>query len=83
MPGLFHCGSPVDATWWDLAQESVRLYGLQTKIRQITTEEYPLPAKRPGDTRTSSDKLLGAYGVGVSDWHEALANVVAELPQRS
>jgi len=79
--GLFHCASPTDATWWDFATEIVSQAGHKIKIKNITTDQFPLPAKRPADTRISSDKLLKLYGLSCPPWVESLGNVSKRIDQ--
>ncbi len=80
--GLFHCASPTTASWWDLADSAVRMYGVDHIIDQITTEEYPLPAKRPLDTRLDCSSLRQSYGIQLRPWQEALDEVVSELIEK-
>jgi dTDP-4-dehydrorhamnose reductase len=41
-------------------------------IEPITTAEYPLPAKRPANSRLDCSKLSADYGIAAPDWRQAL-----------
>lgn len=82
--GVFHVASPDEATWWQLADEVLRLDGTRDRVRllRLTTEQYPLAARRPMDSRISSDAFAAAYGVVLSPWREALRVVSAQLDRQ-
>ncbi len=82
--GLFHVAAPDDATWWDVADEVLRLDGRRDHVRvdRVPTNRYPLVARRPADSRLSSDAFATAYGHTLSPWRQALRAVVAELDRR-
>jgi len=70
--GVYHltCGG---ATSWHGFAEAIRnLSGSRCKVIPVTTEEYPLPAPRPADSRLDNAKLEAAFGVRLPDWHDAL-----------
>ena len=82
--GLFHVASPDDATWWDLADEVLRLDGTREGVHlsRIGTDGYPVAATRPADSRICSDAFAAAYGIVLSPWREALAAVSTKLDRQ-
>ena len=82
--GVFHVASPDDATWWDVADEVLRLDGTRDRVRlaRLSTDEFPLAARRPADSRISSDAFAAAYGHVLSPWREALRAVSAKLDRQ-
>jgi len=77
--GLFHCASTTDASWWDFAKQIVDLSGFDVDVAKLTTDEYPLPAKRPADTRMSSKKLDEAYGIDCGLWQDSLKATIKNI----
>ncbi len=80
-PGVFHLAAPDDASWWDLAAESIALMDppRSPTIKKLTTTEFPTKAVRPPNSRLDSSKIYQTYGVRLRSWREALAEVSAEL----
>ncbi|CAN5534683.1 dTDP-4-dehydrorhamnose reductase [soil metagenome] len=83
--GIYHASGSGETTWFGFAAEAVRLMKLAqpevrwASIESITTAEYPTPAKRPGNSRMSGEKLTKQFGWSMMDWHESLGKVLLEL----
>lgn len=82
--GLFHVAAQDDATWWELADEVLRLDGRrdQVGLERITTEQYPVAARRPADSRISSEAFATAYGVTLPPWRDSLRAVCRQLDRQ-
>jgi dTDP-4-dehydrorhamnose reductase len=77
--GIYHLTSSGETSWHGFAQEIVnyvRQQGLITlknkAINPIPTEDYPLPAKRPGNSRLSCTRLEQQFGLTLPSWDNAL-----------
>jgi dTDP-4-dehydrorhamnose reductase len=71
--GLFHVTNAGDCSWFEFACEIFRLTGLDVSISPCSSSEYPRPARRPGYSVLSCEKL-GRQGVPIPrPWPEALA----------
>ncbi len=79
--GLFHAAAPDDATWWELAVAAIEQLTPppEVVIDKLTTAGYPTRARRPMNSRLSSEKLHASFGVRLAPWREALAEVSREL----
>lgn len=75
--GLFHIAAPDAATWWEFADQILRFDGTrdQVKLAKLTTDQYPLAARRPADSRISSEAFATAYGVVLPSWRDSLRRV--------
>ena len=51
----------------------------QTRVKPITTAEYPRPAPRPANSRLDNAKLQHAYGLELPEWRTSLAECCARL----
>jgi dTDP-4-dehydrorhamnose reductase len=82
--GLFHVAAPDCATWWELADEVLRLDGTRDRVdlRRVTTETAARPARRPADSRISSEAFATAYGHTLPSWRESLPTVLAQLDRQ-
>jgi dTDP-4-dehydrorhamnose reductase len=69
--GIVHVTNSGNCTWYDFATEIMRESGLPTKVKPVTTAEFPRPARRPAYSVLSPDSLH-AYKVHMPDWQDAL-----------
>ncbi|MBU5333654.1 dTDP-4-dehydrorhamnose reductase [Anaerocolumna aminovalerica] len=69
--GLYHGTCEGIATWYEFATEIYRLAGKAVKVKSLTTDEYPTPAKRPKYSVLENKKLkeLDYY---MKPWKDAL-----------
>lgn len=81
--GVFHMVSQGETTWCGFAQSIMngvaRRGGRACNVRAITTADYPTPARRPADSRLSSEKLAAVYGVRLPHWRDALEACLDEI----
>jgi dTDP-4-dehydrorhamnose reductase len=81
--GVYHFVNAGQTTWAALAREifalSAKMGGPSAEVKRITTAEYPTPARRPANSRLSTEKLSRDYGVQPRPWQSAVADIVAEL----
>ncbi len=76
--GTFHVTDGGQCTWFDFAQEIVRLTGARCTVEPCTSEEYPRPAKRPAYSVLDIRKTQEQLGP-LPDWPENLADVICRL----
>jgi len=69
--GIVHITNSGNCTWYEFATEIVRTSGMSTKVKPVTTAEFPRPARRPAYSVLSPDSLH-AYNVHMPDWQDAL-----------
>ena len=77
--GIYHAHNEGVCTWADVAEETFRLSGLGTKVNRITSDQYPMKAKRPMNSRMSTDSLKDNGFKLLPDWKDALSRFVSEL----
>jgi dTDP-4-dehydrorhamnose reductase len=78
--GVYHLTATGAASWHGFAQAIFELSGLAKTplVKPIPAASYPTPAKRPGNSRMSNDKLARTFGVEAPDWRDALQLCLAE-----
>lgn len=80
--GVYHFVNAGEATWYDLASEimaSARRHGFaHAEIEPIETSAYPTAARRPANSRLSTQKLQRDFGIVPRDWREAVAAIMDE-----
>ena len=83
--GIYHAAGGGETTWYGFAAEALRLTRAKhpelklASVEEISTAEYPTPAKRPANSRLNCDKLADKLGWTMMDWKVALAEVIEAL----
>lgn len=77
--GTYHAHNEGVCTWADVAEETFRQSRLDTKVVRITSDQYPMMAKRPMNSRMSTSCLPENGFRLLPDWRDAVSRFVAEL----
>jgi dTDP-4-dehydrorhamnose reductase len=72
--GIYHATASGSTSWHGFAREIARLErpDSQARIVPIASSEYPTPARRPGNSRLSNEKLLRRFGLALPRWEACL-----------
>ena len=72
--GIYHATASGSTSWHGFASEIARLEGIDARGRvvPISSDEYPTRARRPINSRLSSEKLLRQFGVALPSWETSL-----------
>lgn len=76
--GIFNLTSSGETSWFEFAQKIVELARAKKvefknrAINSISTSQYPTPAKRPANSRLTTEKLSQRFHVKMPDWQETL-----------
>ncbi|MGY6706106.1 dTDP-4-dehydrorhamnose reductase [Roseinatronobacter sp.] len=76
--GIYHFSGAPDTSWAGFAREIMARAGLDCRIDEITTSDYPTPAQRPPNSRLDCSSL-STFGLERPDWRQGLADVLTEL----
>ena len=87
LAGLYHLVAGGETSWYGYARlviEQARAAGLPIKtppeaILPIPAEAYPLPARRPRNSRLDTGKLRTAFGLALPDWHAGVLRTLTEI----
>ncbi len=85
--GVFHCTAAGEASWHGYATYIVKealtlgadLKLTPGKIEAIPTEQYPVPAARPKNSRLDCSKLERTLGLQLPPWQVHVARTLKEL----
>jgi dTDP-glucose 4,6-dehydratase len=81
--GVFHAAGGGDASWADFAAAifagAAARGGPSARVEPISTAQYPTPARRPANSRLSSDRLEAVVGWRPAPWPDSLALCLDEL----
>ncbi|ESS71588.1 dTDP-4-dehydrorhamnose reductase RfbD [Methyloglobulus morosus KoM1] len=82
----YHLTASGETSWHGFAQKIVDIVREQGKaelknqvIHPIPTTDYPLPAKRPANSRLSNERLEQQFGLVMPSWDNALRLCMQEL----
>ncbi|KWH03448.1 dTDP-4-dehydrorhamnose reductase [Burkholderia territorii] len=72
--GIYHFSASGETSWYGFAQEIFRLALGENapRVTPISAGEFPVPAKRPANSRMSGAKLANTFGVRMPAWDDAL-----------
>ena len=76
VPGVFHFSNNGSISWFDFAVAIRDLAQLDCEIKPITTEQYPLPAKRPAFSVLDTTKIQQVYNIELADWKSSLKSCI-------
>ncbi|UJF23149.1 dTDP-4-dehydrorhamnose reductase [Shewanella sp. OMA3-2] len=93
--GVYHFAGLPHVSWYQLAQQILQQKSLNhhkraenhriatelnlAKLKPIPTEQYPVAAKRPKNSKLACQKIIDTFGIQSSDWMSALSKVVTIL----
>ena len=85
--GTYHLTASGTTTWCDYARLVIgqaRAAGLPVKVEPdritpVPTRAYPLPARRPHNSRLDCRKFEAAFGLRLPPWQDGVCRVIAEL----
>jgi dTDP-4-dehydrorhamnose reductase len=81
--GIFHMTGSGEATWADFAEavfEEAHARGRRlTRVKRISTADYPTAARRPANSRLDNGKLRRIYGLALPEWRASLSKCCARL----
>jgi dTDP-4-dehydrorhamnose reductase len=85
--GLVHLAASGEASWYEFATQIVnglRSRGASLSVERIVpirTQDYPLPAQRPLNSRFNLGRLQSVFGITPPHWQEALDAELDKLAQ--
>jgi dTDP-4-dehydrorhamnose reductase len=82
--GVFNFTGAGATTWYGFAREifagaAERGAKVPLRVRPIATEDYPLPAPRPRNSRLDCARIARTYGLVAKPWRESLSDCLDEL----
>lgn len=85
--GLYHLAAGGETTWYDYARTVIaaartagRPLALEAEaLLPISTQDYPLPAPRPANSRLDCSRLQQTFGLRLPPWQQGLAHVLQQI----
>jgi len=77
--GIYHFSGAPDTSWADFARAIFDAANIPCAVTDITSSDYPTPAKRPLNSRLDCTTTGAAFGISHTDWRESLTHILAQL----
>lgn len=78
--GAYHATNEGICSWYEFAREIFRAAGMdEVTVTPVSTEEFPVKAKRPKNSRMSKEKLVKNGFNKLPEWQDAVRRYLAEL----
>ena len=81
--GVYHFVNAGETHWAGLAREifalSAAAGGPSATVEGIPSIDYPTPARRPSNSRLSTEKLTRDYAIEPRSWQTAIAEIIIKL----
>lgn len=74
--GVFHFSNYPETTWHGFASKIAELSNSKIIINEITTEQFPTPAKRPARSTMCLDKIEATYNIELNHWENSLSDCI-------
>lgn len=87
--GLYHVAAGGETNWHAYAQfvltqarqAGIALQVAPEAVKAISTAEYPLPAKRPANSRLNTEKFQSTFQLRLPEWQHGVSHVLAQILQ--
>lgn len=87
LEGLYHLAASGETTWYGYACrviERARRAGWPVKVAEqaiapVTTDAFPVKARRPGNSRLGCGRLEAAFGMRMPAWQQGVDHALADI----
>lgn len=77
--GTYHASNEGYCSWFDFAAAIMQEAGLNCQVHPVTSDQYPVKAERPKNSRLSKASLDAAGFARLPSWQDALKRYLNEL----
>ena len=77
--GIYHLTNSAECSWYEFTKYFYKLANLNTKVKPVTTEEFPRPAPRPNYSVLSNEKWIKAGFKPLRNYKEAIKDYLAMI----
>ncbi len=85
LAGLYHLAAAGETSWYGYAcriMDWARAWGEPLEVREVVpipTSAYPLPARRPANSRLGTEKLRRSFGLTLPPWEVGVERALREM----
>lgn len=78
--GIYNFSNDGEITWYEFARQILIYKNITTRVRPITTEQFPTPARRPGYSVMNKEKITKTFGINPKPWKLSLEECLKLIP---
>jgi dTDP-4-dehydrorhamnose reductase len=78
---LYHYTQTGEASWFDFANEIIRVNNISASVEPVSSERFPTKAKRPQYSKLSTDRWMHNTGIALRSWQEGVQQCAADEHQ--
>lgn len=78
-PGIYHYSNEGVCSWYDFAKAVHEFCGITCRVRPVTTDEYPTPAKRPAFSVLNKSKIKRNFDLEIPYWRDSLKRCTDQI----
>ena len=79
IPGIYNYSNEGVITWYQFAQAIRESISSKCMVNPIASSGFPTPAKRPGYSVLSKDKIKQNYQLSIPSWRSGLETCIRHL----
>jgi len=79
---VYHFSNKGSCSWYNFAEEIVRLSNHHCKVAPIEAVKFNSKAKRPKYSLLNTNKIQNTFGINIPNWKDSLKDCVCELENK-
>jgi len=82
-PGIYHYTNLGKVSWFDFANDIKSIYGFNTSIDSISSQEYSIKIKRPKYSLLDNSKIINTFDINQMNYLDSLRKCIKILQNES
>ena len=83
IPGIYHFTNLGKVSWFDFANDIKSIYGFNTSIDSISSQEYSIKTKRPKYSLLDNSKIINTFDINQMNYLDSLRKCIKILQNES
>ena len=82
-PGIYHYTNLGKVSWFDFANDIKSIYGFNTSIDSISSQEYSIKIKRPKYSLLDNSKIKNTFDINQKNYLDSLRKCIKIIQNES
>jgi len=79
---IYHYSNEGRISWHEYAKEIFKIKKIECEVNPVTSQQYPMPAKRPRNSLMNKDKIVKVFNIKISNWKSSLNTCITILKKQ-